>query len=260
MVIKTHLISGAGNTFHIVSELSNSSPTMLWSIDEKRALAQKICSKYFADGFIFLKNKENLTWNFFNNDGSKAEMCGNATRCVGFYLSEIIKDQKSDWILQTTAGPIQILKITANSYQVRMTPIRYLQSTKGFYCNTGVPHLVREVADLALYLNLKSEAAALRNDVEFRPQGTNVTYVQLLDDKNSIKAISYERGVEDFTQACGTGALAAAAFNLMKRGSLETQVEMPGGTLMMNLVDLESPVMIGPAELLGKYEYENFFG
>lgn len=256
MKIQAHLISGAGNTFHVINEMLQSSPTKKWTIFEKKEFARKMCQIKKADGAIFLKKGKVFSWDFYNNDGSDAEMCGNATRCVGFYLSEIISDADATWTLNTIAGPIQIQKIDSQSFRITMTAIKILKSEKGFFCDTGVPHLVQEVADFSEYKKFKNEAIKLRNHKEFEPKGTNVTYVQLLNDKSNVKAVSFERGVEDFTEACGTGAMAAAAFNLMKRGSLQTQVEMPGGTLMMNLAELAAPIMIGPATLIGKYEYE----
>jgi diaminopimelate epimerase len=250
MKIITHLISGAGNTFHIVDEKVG----VDWSISRKKEFAEAICKELPADGFIFLKRSP-LTWDFYNNDGSEAEMCGNATRCVGFFLSEIQHDQHIQWTLRTTAGPIEIEKVASGQYKVKMTPIVEKNSTKGYFCDTGVPHLVLEIEDIKHYPQLKKAAQALRFDPEFL-KGTNVTYVQFLPAKNQVKAVSFERGVEDFTQACGTGAMAAAAFNFRKRGVIETEVEMPGGILKMSLADLQQPVMIGPAHLLGKYEYE----
>lgn len=251
MKITTHLISGAGNTFHIVDEKVGTD----WSVAKKKEFAEAVCKAQPADGFIFLK-KSPLAWDFYNNDGSDAEMCGNATRCVGLFLSEIQNDQLNQWTLKTAAGPIRIEKVNSGEYKVKMTPIVEKNSSKGYFCDTGVPHLVLAIEDIKNYPQFKKAAQALRFDPEF-PKGTNVTYVQFLPDKNQVKAVSFERGVEDFTQACGTGAMAAAAFNFRKRGVAETEVEMPGGILKMSLADLHQPVMIGPAQVLGKYEYED---
>ncbi len=141
-----------------------------------------------------------------------------------------------------------------------MSAIKSQPSALGFFCDTGVPHLVIESTDAHLLKNLnkdlKKKASILRNHPEFLPKGTNVTFVYLEGDLAKMKAASFERGVEDFTQACGTGAMAAAYFNLTKRGITETQVEMPGGTLNMNLLDLNKPIMVGPAELLGSFKHE----
>jgi diaminopimelate epimerase len=259
MKFKTHLISGAGNTFHITSELLAQQNHEGLSPADRKLITKKICTENTADGFIFLKktsSSEEYAWDFYNNDGSDAEMCGNATRCVGYYLSEILKDKNSKWNLQTTAGQIEIKKISRECYQVIMTEPKILTSKHGFFCDTGVPHLVQELVNFKQYKEKETEAALLRNHTDFKPKGTNVTYVHLLSENSKVKAVSYERGVEDFTEACGTGAMAAALFNLMKRGTHETEVEMPGGTLMMNLANLKTPIMEGPAVLIGQYEYE----
>ncbi len=256
MKIESALISGAGNTFHIITE------TAEWKfpIDagQRKALAKDICLKKPADGFIFLKKKsgQNLEWYFYNNDGSDAEMCGNATRCVGYYAKSILKDEGNEWRLQTVAGEIQIKLRDQNLFEVIMTAIVELRSAHGFYCNTGVPHLIIEIDEFANFEKLKSAAQKLRNDPEFFPSGTNVTYIEKSKIANYLKAVSYERGVEDFTEACGTGAMAAAFYNLKKHAVVETNVEMPGGMLIMNLSDLKKPVMIGPAVLLERNKYE----
>lgn len=250
-MIKTHLISGAGNTFHIIfGEFSMIE-------DQRKNLSRRICSENPADGLIFLrKTAEKFSWNFYNNDGSNAEMCGNATRCVGYYINNILRSGGKSWELETVAGLVQITSIKPDTYKIVMTPVKLLNSSLGFFCDTGVPHLVIKKQDVQPNENLKEEARRLRQHPEFHPKGTNVTFVMFEEEASRIKAVSYERGVENFTQACGTGAAAAAAFNLKFRGALQTQVEMPGGTLIMDLSDLQRPIMIGPAVLLGSYEYE----
>lgn len=259
MKIKTYLLSGAGNTFHILfihQQLLEWYNHLL--LPERQMIVRSVCKMYPSDGFIFLHNQNAegvFTWDFYNNDGSEAEMCGNASRCVGYYIHQILHQQSSFWVLKTVAGLIQIT-VEQNLYKVGMTPIQILSSKHGFFCDTGVPHLIIEIADFQNYRQYKQQASQLRAHSDFSPKGTNVTFVQLDGDKNKMQAVSFERGVEDFTEACGTGAAAAAMYNLMKRGSLKTQVEMPGGTLMMDLVDLNQPKMIGPALLKGTFEYE----
>ncbi len=255
MKITSVLISGAGNTFHIISDdrIQNESEII------KKSIIKNVCLRNPADGVIFLKNGSvnNLfEWDFFNNDGSAAEMCGNATRCVGFYLKNEMRDLRDTWLLQTKAGSIKIKALTENNFQITMTSLVLLQSTHGFFCNTGVPHLVLPTTQIGKYENLRVQAQALRMHTDFLPAGTNVTFIHLSADQKKMKAVSYERGVEDFTQACGTGAVAAAFYNLKMNSVLETTVEMPGGSLIINLTDQKNPLMTGPAVLIGKYNYE----
>ena len=259
MKIHTTLLSGAGNTFHILSDQAGS--FFADSPEKRKILARDICEKTPADGFIYLKKLESgsFNWFFYNKDGSDAEMCGNATRCVGYFVRNIMSDSEAKWTLQTAAGVITIASLSENLFQVIMTPIQVLKSDLGFFCNTGVPHLVIEVESLATAKLIKAQAQSLRQHESFGPAGTNVTYVQKLMDPKSVKAVSFERGVEDFTEACGTGAVAAAAYNLKKYSVVETNVEMPGGLLIMNLADLNKPKMNGPATFLGSYDYEYKF-
>ncbi len=256
MKMQTELLSGAGNTFHIISEESLAGKIL--DVATRKKLAKAICLKIPADGFIFLRKAQAnyLQWMFYNNDGSDAEMCGNATRCVGYYAKNIMKDKSTEWHLQTTAGNICIQAISETSFQVQMTPIIELSSKQGFYCNTGVPHLVIPIERIGDYKNLMQQSRDLRNDSEFGMHGTNVTYLEKLSSPSLVKAVSYERGVENFTQACGTGAMAAAFYNFKKHGVIETNVEMLGGSLIMNLANLQKPIMTGPATSLGSYTYE----
>lgn len=266
MKLTTYLISGAGNTFHLTympkAEVERFRPS------ELRDIAVSICSSHRADGFIFLTNSGDkpisdscsFSWKFFNNDGSNAEMCGNATRCVGYFIEKQLKNSIQSWSLETVAGKVQIFSEGKNLYRVIMSSFKKMDSSLGFFCDTGVPHLVIESAEADLFGNLtkelKEKSSKLRFHSEFAPKGTNVTYVYLDSNPNKLKAASFERGVENFTAACGTGAAAAAYFNLTKRSIQETEVEMPGGTLIMNLKDLGRPEMIGPAELLGSFDNE----
>lgn len=256
--IKTHLISGAGNTFHVC--YSDNQDFDQISLKEQMKIAKNFCSQDPADGLIFLqkkyKERNQLKWFFYNNDGSPAEMCGNATRCVGFYMKNILNEENNKWYLETVAGPIEIESLNSEKFKITMTSIIEKSSAKGFYCDTGVPHLVLPLQKFEMYKTLKLQARELRSDKEFAPNGTNVTYIGLTSEKNKIQAVSYERGVEDFTQACGTGAAAAALYNLRIQGVLESEVKMPGGILTFNLKDLNNPIMIGPAKLISSNYFE----
>ena len=113
MEIKTFQISGAGNSF-----------SLFWDNDriiaqnKKSIIAKDICEQTTTDGFIFLRwenlETKTLQWDFYNNDGSVAEMCGNASRCVAFYLKNILRSDVTDFILNTVAGKIY-LKVLNNS-------------------------------------------------------------------------------------------------------------------------------------------------
>jgi len=255
MSIRTIQVSGAGNTFNVVFENDETK-----KISDRRQFVSSVCDASKTDGFIFLnwlnESENKLTWDFYNNDGSAAEMCGNATRCVGFYMKNILKLKKNFYDLQTIAGLINIKIENETTFEVRMTAIEKYDHASYFWCDTGVPHIVIEIDDFDAYLNLKEKCRELRFHSDFMPRGTNVTLISFLGVQSKLRAVSYERGVEDFTQACGTGAMAAAFYNLIKNNVVETYVEMPGGTLKMNLQDLKNPTMSGEAHQIGEYVYD----
>lgn len=252
-MIHTHQLSGAGNTFSVT-----------WDTSEAKCIANRpnfvraVCESTKTDGFIFLswldESQHHLQWDFYNNDGSMAEMCGNATRCVAFYAKNILHIAGNHLKLQTIAGPIDIQILDKEIFEVKMTAVQKFSHDKFFWCDTGVPHIVIEIPDFTDYRKYLSHCRELRFHADFQPRGTNVTLVLLDTAANKLKAVSYERGVEDFTEACGTGAMAAAYYNLNKRGQSETFVEMPGGLLKMNLSDLQNPLMTGSAIQLGEYD------
>ena len=175
---------------------------------------------------------------------------------MGYYVKNILHNKSENWLLNTTAGQIYIHAVTENNFEVQMTGVVELPSKHGFFCNTGVPHLVLEIKRLADYPEKKEMARALRSHPDFGSAGTNVTFIEFLPETFKVKAVSFERGVEDFTAACGTGAMAAAFYNLKKQKCAKTEVEMPGGMLIMDVSDLTKPIMTGSAVALGEFSYE----
>lgn len=263
MTIKTSLISGAGNTFHI-HFVKNSFVQLQQKISIKDVV-KSVCAKNPADGFIFLERIESTgnneyLWNFYNKDGSEAEMCGNAARCVGLYISQELNNSKPTFLLKTTAGIILINKLGPGTgtdflFEIQMTPVKRLQHAEYFYCDTGVPHVVIPISNMNRYPLMKNFCIEIREHVDFQPRGTNVTLIDTTSPEK-ISAVTFERGVEDFTQACGTGAIAAGFYLWEKMGRHRTKIFMPGGPLEINLENLSQPRMTGPAEKLGEFQYE----
>lgn len=142
MKISTTLVSGAGNTFHIIWKSS------VVDTKEQQRITEIICKNTPADGLIFLNQaQDHFKWDFYNNDGSVAEMCGNATRCVGFYIKNKLSNHLDNYQLNTIAGPIQITALSPEKFQIQMTKILELESKSYFYCDTGVPHIVIPIDD-----------------------------------------------------------------------------------------------------------------
>ena len=132
------------------------------------------------------------------------------------------------------------IEILANPLKLELPSGKYIQ---GMSVNTGVPHFVLELArDPEL-------AKQIRKHKSFGKAGTNVTFLEK-HLPGHLFAVTYERGVEGFTNACGTGAVAASAFSQQKNGMQEQIVEMPGGELKIRCDDSGlRPSLTGDAKI-----------
>lgn len=186
------------------------------------AMARKLCPMAGADGFMALAESEKADFrlHFYNRDGSRAAMCGNGSRCICKFAWDLglVREEMT---LQTDAGVITGRRLTDTLYRVSLPAPEAikLQILPGVdFCICGVPHAVVKVGRLekeALY----HRARKLRNDID-----CNVNfYIRLSPERAAV--LTYERGVEDFTPACGTGCGAVAAV-------LRAAGDLPGGTLI----------------------------
>ena len=208
---------GAGNDFIVADNRDGRV-----SEADMPLLAKKLCRHRLsvgADGLIFIEKSDvaDFSWNFWNLDGSRAEMCGNGARCAARFalLTGIVKNPVMKF--STLAGVIEA-EVTDGRVKVRLpdpTEIRWfhpLAVDKGAYnvasVNTGVPHVVVRVDDIAS-ANVLEHGRLIRNHPDYAPAGANVNFVEMLRG-DTIKIRTYERGVEGETLACGTGATAAA--------------------------------------------------
>lgn len=267
-------MSGAGNTFALVDATKNSS----WIDIEKSSdifrseFARKICDKVTgiaADGLLFIQSGSegfDFDWDFYNSDGSTAEMCGNAARCAALFCSEYIAGNLKEIKFKTGAGLVTVQILSDKIVRVRMPEARFLkniialktiQGTEENFAlvNTGVPHLVKNIVSMAETNKLKELAREFRSHNDLKPDGANVTfYVENFAGK--INAVTYERGVEDYTLACGTGAVAAALVYSKDSQSKEVEVQMPGGLLQVQFIEGDAhPIMTGEAVFIGEFKY-----
>jgi len=210
-------MSGAGNDFILADNRDG-------RLNLSRQQVAHLCHRQFgigADGLMLLVPSptpaSDWAWQFWNSDGSDAEMCGNGARCFARYLQRQTSWAPSSVKFQTVAGIIQA-DFSGDRVTVNLTAPHGLRlnervtTSQGelvvHSLNTGVPHAVVFVpdADKAMVVALGSE---LRWHEHFKPRGTNVNFAQVLGP-NHIRVRTYERGVEGETLACGTGVSAAA--------------------------------------------------
>ena len=209
-------MSGSGNDFIIIDNRDK-------IVDETNLpnFIAKACRRKMsvgADGFILVENTDtaDFKWRFYNSDGSVAEMCGNGARCVArfAYLNGIAGP---DMLFETQAG-IVYAQVAGDSVKVKMTDPLDLRmdysielknsSLSISSVTTGVPHAVI-VKDMIEDAEVIQAGREIRFHDMFAPAGANVNFVCHLKD-NIIEIRTYERGVEDETLACGTGAVASA--------------------------------------------------
>lgn len=264
-------LSGAGNSFLLIDldRLDGLKP----SDSKMQEVSIALCDPHFgigADGFIFLEkiSENKYKWHFFNADGSPAEMCGNATRCVGRYLK--LKPQDAPIELETLAGTIQVAGIHEGVFESRMTvpadvilEKRQLQTNdqniEGLFVDTGVPHICIHISQED-YLHLdEGLAEKIQTDKMFYPNETNVTFWTKVSN-TEIKATTYERGVREFTLACGTGAVAAGLAYWQSTSSTESlNIQMPGGMLGLR-AEHNSVYLSGPAIKIAKIKAKENIG
>ncbi len=234
-------LQGSGNDFIVIDNRDGKVQRLLKdrgiSVED---FVVKLCTPHTgvgADGLILIeepKDPENdFRWQFFNADGSVAEMCGNGSRCaVRFCYEKGIVGERVKF--ETLAGVIKAQVLEGGKrVKVQLTPPseprdRCLEAdgltVKGTFINTGVPHFVVPSENLES-LNVKSLGRAIRFHEEFRPQGTNVNFVEPVSE-STLKIRTYERGVEAETLACGTGATASAIVAYLKGLVKEKPVEV----------------------------------
>ncbi len=220
-------MNGSGNDFIIINDLEETVSNTVDNIPLEE-FVRKICSRKVsigADGVILIKKPDNpevnFKWQFYNADGSKAEMCGNGSRCAArfAFLNKIAPLYMK---FETLAGIIEAQLTSVNTVRVKLPNPTQLHldmeitqpNTSLSFINTGVPHVVIIVEDINK-INVKDLGSKIRYHESFKPQGTNVNFVKPLNE-HTIEIRTYERGVEDETFACGTGATASAIVTMVK--------------------------------------------
>lgn len=214
--IKFWKMQGSGNDFILIDNRSGQVRD-----EDMGRLVKKACTRresVGADGVIFVieSDQYDFGWRFFNADGGEVEMCGNGGRCVSrFACLKGIADSKM--VFETLAGPVsaevkgRVVKLLMPK-PTRLSLNVDLEHKQGWknadFLNIGVPHVVVHVEDLSNH-PVKEQGRDIRYNTRFSPNGTNANFMQKTGH-NQLDIRTYERGVEDETLACGTGAVACA--------------------------------------------------
>ncbi|GAA4042987.1 diaminopimelate epimerase [Flavobacterium chungnamense] len=257
MQLKFYKYQGTGNDFVMIDNRQNLFPKN----DTK--LIERLCDRRFgigADGLILLENdnstdlsteKVDFRMVYYNSDGNESSMCGNGGRClVAFAKSLNVINNNATFI--ATDG-LHHATIDENGIvSLQMKDVDEVKiDTEYVFLNTGSPHHVTLVNDLENY-NVKENGVEIRYSDLYGKAGSNVNFVNQISD-NHFRLRTYERGVEDETLSCGTGATATAiAMNVIgKTNSNSIDINVEGGKLKVTFEKadkgFEKVFLIGPA-------------
>ena len=258
--MKIYYMNGAGNDFMVMDARDNEDRDFA-------AMAVEYCRITGADGFMAVGKSDvaDFRLHFYNSDGTRGEMCGNGARCICRFAHDM-GIAGPVMTVQTDAGLVPGWRIDENQYRVKLNNPSVLDLTrKGDIAyaelgNPGVPHAVAEyVGDLwGDKEALLEQMRALRFDPAF-PKGANVNFYQVLGE-NEVRILTFERGVEGYTLACGTGTGSTAAV-LWRKGLLPGGVltaHNPGGTLKITVEGegetVTTILLEGSTEIVKVYE------
>ncbi len=212
-------MSGSGNDFVVAD--GRVSSLEQWTPERIRAVCAR-STGVGADGFVLLEpgtSADAVRFHFFNNDGGRVSMCGNAALCATRLAAWLEIAPARGMLLETDAGVIEarcldgpgqraeiVLPSTA---ELTRPDIPLIAGEQALHLTTvGVPHVVVVVEDVSV-ISLPERGRELRCHPAFAPSGANVNFVSRRAQEWMMR--TYERGVEGETLACGTGAVAAAA-------------------------------------------------
>ena len=250
-------MNGAGNDFIILNNLTEHIPHAQFP-----SIARTLCHRRLsigADGLMVVdapRQGGDFRMLFYNADGSEGEMCGNGARCICRYGYEKGLAGETQTV-ESPSGLVTGRRIDQRNYRIRLTdpsvvdlnrPVDALGQT--WQCayvelgNPGLPHAVVPYPGLTHknQSELTALGRALRRAPAF-PKGANVNFYDVASPQRIIE-LTYERGVEDFTYACGTGSgsTVLALTLLGKVSGKDVAVSVPGGTLRVD-VDRDGDVI-----------------
>lgn len=209
-------MQAAGNDFVVLDNRSE-----LYTKEELIKLAPNMCDRKFgvgSDGILALfppeKNGVEYTMFYRNPDGSDAGMCGNGARCMALFAHSLGFDSKHTFNVHDNVYHAHVLdsnSVTISFPMEASVQETTVDDTNIFTTHTGTEHIVKEVKQQELdnEKRLVDEGRQLRYHDMFAPKGTNVNFISGVNDTR-LKLQTYERGVENLTLACGTGAIASA--------------------------------------------------
>ncbi|MCI2057335.1 MAG: diaminopimelate epimerase [Oscillibacter sp.] len=266
-------MNGAGNDFVLLNNLEEQLPESVFP-----QLALTLCERHLsigADGLMVVDKPllgGDYRMLFYNSDGSKGEMCGNGARCICRYGYENGLAGETQTV-ETTAGIVTGQRIDQRLYRIRLNDPSTIQLAHPvevggvtYTCsyvelgNPGLPHAVIPYSHLkdAEANELRELGRAIRHHPSF-PKGANVNFYEITGE-DEIYERTFERGVEDFTYACGTGTGSVVTVLTLqgKVSGRQVRVNMTGGQLIVDAqrdgAHIAALYLTGPTNIVCKGE------
>lgn len=259
MQITFYKYEGTGNDFVMIDNRQNIFPKT------NLKLIERLCDRRFgigADGLILLENDlvTNFKMVYYNSDGNESSMCGNGGRCLVAFAKRLNVIQNSATFIATDG--LHHATLLENGYvSLQMKDVDEVKIEDRYvFLNTGSPHHVILVEDLENW-DVKNNGAKIRYSDLYGKAGSNVNFVKQKTD-NHFAIRTYERGVEDETLSCGTGATAVAiAMNAIgKTNSHTIKIDVEGGQLEVSFDKVDdrfvNVFLKGPATFVFKGEID----
>jgi diaminopimelate epimerase len=266
MEISFSKLSGAGNDFIVID---NRNLSLRLTSDRIKALCTRRTG-IGADGLILIEPSDAFAFrmNFYNADGCPGSMCGNGGRCAAYFAMSVgIPLSPGNHYTFEANGNRYDSWITGHEYvKLRMLSpkeFRHDMQIEGADCHsvdTGSPHVIIYTSDLE-HADVRGKGSDIRHRTDFFPGGTNVNFIEITSG-DSLSVRTFERGVEDETLACGTGAVAAALMSrrLGKVSGNAVRVMVRSGELLeVNFSpDMREVFLSGPARIVyrGIFSYD----
>lgn len=237
MLLEFSKYEGAGNDFILVLERDFVFP------DRNQELIRRLCDRRFgigADGLILVRpdNEYNFRMVFFNSDGLESSMCGNGGRCIAAFAKEkgLVKGNSVKYLAIDGEHLAELME--DGNVRLKMQDVHGIKKgTKHYLVNTGSPHYVTFLSSIG-NLDVYAKGQKIRFSDRFRNEGINVNFVEERQGKIFVR--TYERGIENETLACGTGAVAAAICASIRKknlnGSCHFLVTSLGGELQVSFL------------------------
>jgi diaminopimelate epimerase len=259
MQINFTKMSGAGNDFIMID---NRNLDITLSPEQVKTMCTRRTG-IGADGLILIEPSEHFDFrmNYHNADGYPGSMCGNGGRCAVYFSRTIgIEPASGHYILEANGNRYDAWITGEETVKLRMLSpdgFRNGLDIDGFTChfvNTGSPHTIIYAGDLE-NIDVYTAGRSIRNRKDFFPEGTNVNFLEITSPDN-ISVRTFERGVEDETLACGTGAVAAAlmSYRLGKVTGRTVRIRVKSGDILEVdfTEDMKEIYLTGPAVIVYK--------